>query len=351
MKLILSLGTLLFTLTIVAQPVWNSADEPSINDSVYYYQLDSNVTNYSSIKGAGVSWDYSTVSTYSFDALKKAKAGDATQSPYFNFYSSAIHDNFIENHLHNLNSLTATERTSYGFQVTDPTEGDILITYDGFADRSYPWTYLSLDSTTLANCKIVMYPNSSNPPQLKANAGGIYSSTVDAFGTLTIGDTVITDVLRNNIEDSIRANLSIAGKATLILSQYEYYAPGVSFPIFIHAHVKIYGAIINTEYSTVLSLIKPKISTGIANNSTNNLGFKISPNPSSDAFTIKTDPSVRIDEIKIYDVNGRIQFITSTTDNITQLIDISEFTDGIYLIQVRSQKGEYFTKRLVKSGR
>jgi hypothetical protein len=342
---------LLSTLSYSAQPIWSSSNEPSVNDSVYYYQLDSNVTNYSSIKGAGVAWDYSAVSTYSFDALKKAKATDATQGPYVNFYPSAVHDDYIENHLHNFNSLTATERTSYGFQVTDPTEGDILITYNGFTDRSYPWSYLSQDSTTLVNCKIVMYPNSSNPPQFKANAGGIYSSTVDAYGSLTIGDTVLTDVLRNSIEDSIQANLVIAGKATLILSQYEYYVSGISFPVFIHSHVKIYGAIINTEYSTVLSLIKPKISTGIANSSEENPVFNVLPNPSSDFFTINTDASVTINEITIYDMSGRIQYFTSTREIDSPSIDISEFTDGMYVIKVRSQKGEYFTKRLVKSSR
>jgi hypothetical protein len=61
------------------------------------------------------------------------------------------------------------------------------------------------------------------------------------------------------------------------------------------------------------------------------------------------DSSLKMAEIKIFDVNGRTRHSTSTIDNRSLEIDISEFTNGIYVIQVRSEEGLYFTKRLVKS--
>ena len=347
MKPFITLCGILLSLSITAQQVRYNTNEPAVNDSAGYYLCDSNVTNYSGVTGAGVTWDYSSISTYSFDSFKKAKAEDARKSQYFNFYPYAVNDDYIENHLHVFSRTTANGRTSYGMQLTDENEGDILITYDGHTDRRYPWSYQSTADSSLSNCKIVLYPNSSNPPQIKGNANGIYSSLVDAYGSLSIGDTVIADVLRNQIKDSIRANLVIAGTATLIRTQYEYYAPGMTFPVFIHSHVKIYGAVINTEYSTVLSQVKPKISTGVYPKN-DPFVIDVFPNPTTGLFVIEADPSIRIDEIRIYDMIGKIKYVDDRPNHARQQLDVTHLENGVYHIQIMTESGTSVTKRFVK---
>ena len=61
MKLILN--TLLFIPFLTFSQSLDVSNEPAIGDAATLYVCDSNTTDYESITGTGVNWDYSTISS------------------------------------------------------------------------------------------------------------------------------------------------------------------------------------------------------------------------------------------------------------------------------------------------
>lgn len=73
---------------------------------------------------------------------------------------------------------------------------------------------------------------------------------------------------------------------------------------------------------------------------------KVYPNPTRQYITVETD--VVFDALKLYDISGRLvlEQDVDTSANEVQL-DISPFSDGVYLLKIQSQDG-ISTKRIVK---
>jgi photosystem II stability/assembly factor-like uncharacterized protein len=79
---------------------------------------------------------------------------------------------------------------------------------------------------------------------------------------------------------------------------------------------------------------------GVGENQNNNL--IISPNPTHNKFYIKS--KIKIDKLNIYELTGKkIRYIEFKKDNS---INISDFKNGIYLIEIQTDKQVYFKKIL-----
>ena len=80
------------------------------------------------------------------------------------------------------------------------------------------------------------------------------------------------------------------------------------------------------------------------NDFTKNSVIQVFPNPAENSINIKSDST--INAIEIYDAQGRIiQIILST--EITQLIDLTGYTSGIYFITIKTDKG-IKTEKIIK---
>ncbi|NHN26094.1 T9SS type A sorting domain-containing protein [Flavobacterium jejuense] len=69
------------------------------------------------------------------------------------------------------------------------------------------------------------------------------------------------------------------------------------------------------------------------------------PNPSKGLFTINTNST--IESIEIYDVQGRIVQTKKSNEKST-FVDISSFSNGIYFMKIKSEKGENIEKIIKK---
>lgn len=72
------------------------------------------------------------------------------------------------------------------------------------------------------------------------------------------------------------------------------------------------------------------------------------PNPAKDKLTIETMADVRIKNIEIYSVDGRLvhtRNLTVPTNNLT--INVSDFASGFYLLKMKSQNNTALTKRFI----
>lgn len=71
-------------------------------------------------------------------------------------------------------------------------------------------------------------------------------------------------------------------------------------------------------------------------------GVSLYPNPVKDILNIDLVDNTRISSVKIYDLQGKLLLEKANND-----IDVSSLSVGVYLIKIKSEKGE-FTKKFVK---
>jgi hypothetical protein len=76
--------------------------------------------------------------------------------------------------------------------------------------------------------------------------------------------------------------------------------------------------------------------------------LRVFPNPSDGRFNVELPKQFKgVGELTIFDLNGRLTFKTSLKDAQTMELDLSEQPNGIYFLQVTSDRGSWH-ERLVK---
>ena len=73
--------------------------------------------------------------------------------------------------------------------------------------------------------------------------------------------------------------------------------------------------------------------------------IKIYPNPTSDYLTISNLENINISSINIIDTNGRI--VKTTTSNFTK-IDVSNLSQGLYILSIDTKEGKKFAENFIK---
>ena len=77
--------------------------------------------------------------------------------------------------------------------------------------------------------------------------------------------------------------------------------------------------------------------------SINEKGFNIYPNPTTSQITLNT--TEKIESVNFIDITGKI--LKTITKN-TNIIDVSELKNGVYIVQVISDKGMKYSKFIKK---
>lgn len=75
-----------------------------------------------------------------------------------------------------------------------------------------------------------------------------------------------------------------------------------------------------------------------------NYYFKIFPNPSSSEIQIET--SIKAVSFRVFDMYGRT---VMSDDAVNNVVDISSFSNGTYIIQLIDNKGRRYSKRFIKN--
>lgn len=85
------------------------------------------------------------------------------------------------------------------------------------------------------------------------------------------------------------------------------------------------------------------------NNFENSNNFlRMSPNPANEFIKISNSENVKIKNIEIIDLNGRI-IVTENCNNLTNVeINLQLISKGIYLLKINTENG-FFTKKMVKN--
>ncbi|MFD0963319.1 LamG-like jellyroll fold domain-containing protein [Pseudofulvibacter geojedonensis] len=91
-----------------------------------------------------------------------------------------------------------------------------------------------------------------------------------------------------------------------------------------------------TKYVNTLSINKYSLTDSI----------NIYPNPSSDIFNIHLPKQIIIKKVKIFSISGRL---INSLNEISNSIDLSNYSKGIYLLQFTTNDGSVINKKIIKN--
>lgn len=335
MKLNLLLATSLITGAAFGQ--FTQTNEPALGTSLTMYVVDSNVTNYASTTGTGVTWDYSTAIGYTGATKSVAvvlPSATASGSSYSTSSKAIDMPGFMTTYF----TSSGSSRISQGFAFEGGNvAGTVKVILDSNPETlfNYPFAYGNTLTDAFAG-------NAVTGIGTFATTGTI-DATVDGTGTLKLNAaTTLNNITRYKLADQATANAAPFGNIVMNRVQYEYYDlsnPG-SLPVFVHSKLTIDIAGSQIVQNLVLNSVMPDDFLSVSENSVATFGLY--PNPANESVTL-TGLSGN-ETISIVDLAGKTVLSTENTGT-AQTINVSDIQAGIYNVVVISN-GSKTTKKL-----
>lgn len=92
--------------------------------------------------------------------------------------------------------------------------------------------------------------------------------------------------------------------------------------------------------------------TGISEPSFEKSSITIRPNPTQNFLTVSSSTNERIESIEIFDIVGQlVKRIDKVGSQTISTIDVSDFQDGTYLLQLVASNGQTVTTKFIKQAR
>ncbi len=337
---------LLYTFLLAAtfaQAQMTQTNEPTIGDAETLFIVDSFATNYSGTTGAGVTWDYSTITGYG-GTTNDVELLDPSTDPNNASFAGATKLLSVGS-IKQFYTSTATERTSQGFYYTEASLGDVIVTYetDPGILCTYPFAQGGATSTDNYEGNISF---TFNGLPVNETVTGTIDAEIDGEGTLLFPNSnSATGVIRYHSEENAATTLPIVGAVDIVKSQYEYYDYANSnLPIFIHIQISITpqgGGQPITETSLVLSKYDGIF---VSVDELEQFDFTVAPNPAEDQVKVFGEFDADA-TAQLLDASGRV--IETLNVSNGQSIDLSNLNSGMYLLSINNA-GQTTTKTVVK---
>ncbi|WP_420571557.1 zinc-dependent metalloprotease [Kordia sp.] len=72
------------------------------------------------------------------------------------------------------------------------------------------------------------------------------------------------------------------------------------------------------------------------------------PNPAQDEISIVSSEGIVLDNVSIFDINGKVIKTVALKNQVQNNIIINDLASGVYFVNIQSNKGEIATKKLIK---
>lgn len=336
-------------LSISAYSIAN-AQSISVNDTlqsgnkIFYFEADNTSSNLDATIGAGVTWDYSTLSAtiQNGPAVKDSIIVNVNAD-----YPDAFHQEQFNGGINVFFTNTPTEVTSYGF-VFDLNGEVASIKYDVDQMQSaiFPMAYGSSDYTDAIDGHL---ETTIGIIPVNITVSGTATVKADGTGTLILGSTTFTNVLRiktievlDGIVPAIQP-IFAGGPVTIIRTSYAYYSLSDSnLPVFLHGELT---AVIPTQPDVIQLKVWSSVDLSTNGIDTDEiLSTSIFPNPATELLSIE---SINVTSIKIFNSVGQIVYSNSNPSTI-QSVDISKFETGFYIVEVKNNEIITTEKLIIK---
>ena len=328
-----------------------SAQTITVNDTLssmmsqIYYSADSSASNMDAINGTGVTWDYSTLQGYSQTGPLLDTIRNSSDSPDYASFASS----------------------KYQEDLNNGSGGDY---FKNFADSvlSYGYTFdVSGNPAKIMHnvdaLKVLNLPMSQGDSYTDSIYGqvDVYMQTFDTYGaadviadgsgTLKLGDSTFTNVLRIKMVETLYIDSTWVGfpindtvTGTISRTMYNYYdLANYSFPVLRHGKIDVATNLFSGTYIAVYSVVElPYIDAGFEEELVDPIN--IYPNPSNTVINIT---STNVDQLVIVNALGQVMATIAKPQTI-ETIDVSKFEKGIYFVQVTKGNASRTEKFTVK---
>jgi hypothetical protein len=329
----------LLLLTVSAISVVN-AQSISVNDTLTtgdktaYFEADNTAPNQDATAGANVTWDYSTLSPTTQNAGSvKDSIIDNTNTDYPDAYHQEQFDGGINVFFTN----TPTEVTSYGF-IFDLNGQNATIKYDVDPMQSavFPMAFGSSDYVDVIDGHLLAVAVGTN-----VNIAVVGTATVkaDGTGTLLLGTTTFTDVIRIKTIEVLDGNVPAipgifaGGPVTITRTSYAYYSLSDSkLPVFLHGGLT---AIVPTQPDVIQVNVWSSVDLSTGSITSEEMSStSIFPNPATELVSIESSNAT---SINIFNTVGQVVYSNSNPSTI-ESVDVSTFETGIYIVEVKNNE-------------
>ncbi len=346
-KYTLLIVSIIAALSVSSQPVLTNSLNFTIGDTYRYdgYQEVPDIEPGEG--GANLTWDFSTISGGTYYEGIGAICVDPSTTAFADSAAVANANICIRNpetppvgphQYYNCNS-TSQDLLAMGFLA----EGNnSFTTYTNNATGlEFPFTYGdSFDDTW----ESLMYYIELGHYFMRDSS--IVTVDADAYGTITTPAGEFQNVLRIKRTTLVYSWTNYDGTEWLFTGSfndinYEWYAPNIKVPVMIIQELEWMPNFYSVRY-----LVEHNFSTGIEDRADYKL--EIFPNPTTERVTIKTDE--KFNSVSIYSLNGQQINEVSSHENPShqQIIDLSKYPKGVYLIEVGFEDGGIVTERIIK---
>lgn len=341
----------------------NQTNEPQIGDNISMYICDSLTKNESTLKGNGVTWDFSTINIPDTNKRTSISVVDATTTKFKGDYPTATKAISIQDFITNYYSSTSNEKSSSGYTFYTKDMGDVKAKFntDAQITHTYPFSFGNQKEDAFSGKLSFTYNYNGTLIPQNPDATGVSFSEIDGQGTLKFGSkNVFSNVVRYHIADTMNAFMNlgfVSGYVKLVRDQYEYYAlDKQNLPIFTHTNLKAYITTISPDpiydRTIVLTQYKPEnLDNTNPTDTTKNTAsidkidlnrFSVYPNPAKNQITIQGLKNIE-NTISIVNSIGQIELQKTNVDHFS----IESLKNGVYFLHIKTNEGitiEKFTK-------
>ena len=335
MKRVLLLAAIATCSASMAQTL-NITDTTSIGSSIDYWVVDSNVVTLDAVTGTAVTWDYSDILAYNLP-MQTNTVVDVVGTTWESDFGAASYMEDFTDGLKTYFSHTATETIINGFVLEGDFEIVMVYNTDPLVALQYP---MNQGDTYVDD--IIGEATATGIP-LPITMTGTATVTADGTGTLKIGDTDFTGVIRVKTVE-VTSGTTPFGPADVTRTSYNYYQVGsYEMPIFriddIVVEIPAAGTL---GFRSAYSIEQITDYVGVEESVELN-EFTIYPNPATDVATIKM--TNKVESLTVYNAVGQvIEQIQNPATNVN--LNTSQFETGIYFVELKV--GENIsTKKLV----
>lgn len=321
-KSLLAITMIVTTQVSIAQ--LTQVNEPAIGTDIVLLLCDSNTTNYVSVIGENVTWDYTNLASYPGET-RLVSMDDPSSTLNAADFTSSEKALTVEGLLTTYFTSTATERVSQGFVFTEASAGTIVAKWNTNEAQllAYPFAF--------GNSTIDTYSGTVNALGNDLAATGSINASIDATGTINFPFTSVSNVIRLKTVDNATAP-TIIGDVTIDRTQFEYYdLANENLPILIHTQIVLTSIAFPEPLVSNLVLSKYSgLTVGVEEQSATK--FSMFPNPANESLTINGD----FEDATVSIFNALGQEVVSMDLTAGQTIDISSLDAGFYSVKLES---------------
>lgn len=96
---------------------------------------------------------------------------------------------------------------------------------------------------------------------------------------------------------------------------------------------------VSSTCGTALDTMTAHIYSNNINNIVDDNSVKLYPNPTNDVVTIEPSDGLKIEQVIVYDILGKLIINNTYTDHVNRTIDLNKYADGMYQLQIITNKG------------